>query len=180
MNRRIDLKVSENAYDWLGPGVYFWENNYERARQYAEEDKQRTDSTIKEPFVIGAVLDLGHCFDLLEQQGLDFLSFAYEEFKKSCEEQGEALPSNKPFGPIDFDFKKRELDCAVIQTAHSLYKRLEGTEFDSVRAAFFEGDELYPGAGFKMHNHIQIAVKDSCIKGIFLPREETVLDPWAE
>ena len=26
-----DLLVSKNSYDWLGHGIYFWENNYERA-----------------------------------------------------------------------------------------------------------------------------------------------------
>ena len=36
---------------------------------------------------------------------------------------------------------------------------------------FWEGEELYPNAGFKSQNHIQIAVLNpDCIKGIFLPR----------
>lgn len=34
------LKKSENDYDWLGHGVYFWENNPERALQYAKHLKQ--------------------------------------------------------------------------------------------------------------------------------------------
>ena len=44
--------------------------------------------------------------------------------------------------------------------------------FDSVRAAFWEGKELYPNAGFKTQNHIQLSIiNPNCIKGIFLPRE---------
>jgi len=31
------LKPSENRYDWLGNGIYFWENNYERAFQFAKD-----------------------------------------------------------------------------------------------------------------------------------------------
>ena len=30
------LKKSENEYDWLGNGIYFWENNYQRARDWAD------------------------------------------------------------------------------------------------------------------------------------------------
>ena len=49
----------------------------------------------------------------------------------------------------------------------------EGIYFDSVRAAFLEGEPLYPGSMFRKQNHIQIAViNPNCIKGIFLPREE--------
>ncbi len=70
------------------------------------------------------------------------------------------------------DFKKRELDCAVIRFTHQLAEK-KGTYFDSVRAAFLEGEPLYPGSMFRKQNHIQIAViNPNCIKGIFLPREE--------
>ncbi len=37
---KVDLKASENEYDWLGSGIYFWENNYDRAFQYAEDLKK--------------------------------------------------------------------------------------------------------------------------------------------
>jgi hypothetical protein len=33
LNQDIDFKLSKNDYDWLGKGIYFWENNYERAIQ---------------------------------------------------------------------------------------------------------------------------------------------------
>ena len=36
---------------------------------------------------------------------------------------------------------------------------------------FWEGQELYPNAGFREKNHIQICVcNPNCIKGYFLPR----------
>ncbi len=28
---KTDLKISTNAYDWLGAGVYFWEHGPQRA-----------------------------------------------------------------------------------------------------------------------------------------------------
>ena len=33
---KSELKISKNAYDWLGHGAYFWENAPERAWQWAE------------------------------------------------------------------------------------------------------------------------------------------------
>jgi hypothetical protein len=167
-----DFKHSNNHYDWLGHGVYFWENNYERAVQYAIEASKRKKSTIKEPFVLGTIIDLGNCLDLLDQKYLDFLSVAYKDLKKSLEIENKTLPINSSFYENDFDFRNRELDCAVIRHAHQLAKD-EGVHFDSVRAAFWEGEPLYEGAGFKKQNHIQIAVLNpNCIKGIFLPRDK--------
>jgi hypothetical protein len=170
LNGHERLKPSSNPYDWLGNGVYFWENNYERARQYAVEDSQRAGTNIQKPFIIGAIIDLKLCLDLLDQKWLDFLSLAYGELKKSNDVLGQDLPQNKRFGRNGFDFKKRELDCAVIRYAHRMAGR-EGIGFDSVRAMFPEERELYDGAGFKLKNHIQIAIiNPNCIKGIFLPR----------
>lgn len=34
------LKPSEQAYDWLGKGIYFWEHGPERALQWAEAKHQ--------------------------------------------------------------------------------------------------------------------------------------------
>lgn len=172
LNQEKEISQSDNEYDWLGNGTYFWENNYERALQYAKEASKRKGSKIKTPFVLGSIIDLGNCFDLLDQNNLDFLLLAYKELKKSLEENSKSLPINKKFGKNDFDFKNRELDCAVIRYAHKLANK-EGVKFDSVRAAFWEGESLYEGAGFRKQNHIQIAIiNPNCIKGIFLPREK--------
>ena len=172
LNKRDDFKPSQNNYDWLGNGIYFWENNFQRANQYALEASIRRDSTIKKPFVLGVVLDLGNCLDLLDQKYLDFLSIAYNELSKDLQDLGKELPRNSHFNKNDFDFKKRELDCAVIRHAHILAE-MAGEKFDSVRAAFLEGEPLYSGAGFRRENHIQIAIlNQNCIKGVFLPREK--------
>ncbi len=36
-----ELRVSNNDYDWLGNGIYFWENNEESALMWAEEQQKR-------------------------------------------------------------------------------------------------------------------------------------------
>ena len=142
LNLEDEFHHSDNAYDWLGSGVYFWENNLERARQYAEEDSKRRNTKIKTPFVLGAVLELGNCLDLLDQKYNDLLSIAYKQFAESLEAEGKPIPENKSLGSSDFDFKGRELDGAVIRFACELVKDA-GEPFDSVRAAFFEGVPLY-------------------------------------
>lgn len=53
------LKESKNEYDWLGHGIYFWENNPSRALDYAKFLKRnpgRSKSKIKKPSVLGAVI----------------------------------------------------------------------------------------------------------------------------
>ena len=148
LNQEDEFKHSSNKYDWLGPGIYFWENNFERARQYAQQDSERSDSKIKEPFVLGAILELGDCLDLLNQKYNDFLKYAHSQLKDALSEQGQPLPINRNIGKDDFDFKARELDCSVIRYACTLSEKEYGKPFDSVRAAFIEGSPIYEGAGF--------------------------------
>jgi len=37
LNNPNKIRQSEKPYDWLGHGVYFWENNYERALHWAKK-----------------------------------------------------------------------------------------------------------------------------------------------
>ncbi|QWA10814.1 hypothetical protein GTU79_27220 [Sodalis ligni] len=175
LNYQDNFRHSNNIYDWLGDGVYFWENNHERAKQYALEDMKRPKTKIKEPFVLGAVIELGNCLDLLDQKHIDFVKFAHSEMVKSLDTNSKPIPINSGFGTVDFDFKRRELDCAVIRHAHAIALK-EGLKFDSVRAAFMEGNAIYSGAKFFDKNHIQLSILNpDCIKGIFLPRQPTCL-----
>ena len=57
------LNPSQNKYDWLGNGIYFWENNYERAVDFARNPPGKRK--ISSPAVLGAVIDLQYCLDLL-------------------------------------------------------------------------------------------------------------------
>ena len=64
----------------------------------------------------------------------------------------------------------RYLDRYVIELLHQ-YNADNGYEqFDSVRAGFWEGNEIYPTAGFMEKNHIQLCIRNyDCILGLFLP-----------
>lgn len=168
---RSHLQSSENNYDWLGHGIYFWENDPGRALEYAEmlhDHPKRGRGKISHPAVLGAVIDLGHCLNLMETVALESVSSAYDTLKVSLESAGIDLPVNTPGSDGGNDLILRRLDCAVIQLLH---EENTGREFDTVRGLFFEGEDLYPNAGFKTKNHIQICVRNpNCIKGYFLPR----------
>ncbi|TWB32686.1 hypothetical protein [Nitrospirillum viridazoti] len=52
------FKQSENDYDWLGHGIYFWEANPKRGLAFAKEALKRKKSK-KHPAVVGASSTLG-------------------------------------------------------------------------------------------------------------------------
>jgi len=67
LNGADHLRPSENQWDWLGHGIYFWEHNPLRALEYAKKvanGEQKGKSTISTPFVIGCIIDLGNCLNL--------------------------------------------------------------------------------------------------------------------
>lgn len=169
-NGVLHLEKSCNDYDWLGNGIYFWENNPGRALKFARDamiNKRLTRGVIIELFVIGAIIDLGHCLNLLDSLFLKELKDTYNLMKIS----GYKLPTNEYRDDSGY-FLKRNLDCAVIETLHSLKKKKEERAFDSVRGVFVEGKELYPTAGFREKNHIQLCIRNpNCIKGYFHPQE---------
>ncbi len=164
------LKSSQNDYDWLGSGIYFWENSIRRALDWANLVKSNPNfarARITAPFVVGAIINLGNCLDLLEAESIAEVEQGYLEFVESCEDFRIPVPQNKQIGR---DVWLRFRDCAVINFVH-LMREAEGQPaFDTVRAAFVEGAPLYKNAGFHRKTHIQICVRDpQQIIGYFRP-----------
>lgn len=175
INGDLALLPSEEKYDWLGPGIYFWESDPKRAREWADAKVAR--GAYAEAAVIGAVIDLQNCLDLVSKQDLDLLGKMYEGFADQRTKAGLPLPQNRnlPSDPHN-DCLLRELDCAIIKHTHSVIESVPIANrtyqaFDTVRGMFTEGGELYPGSGFRAKTHVQVAVRNlDCIKGLFLPR----------
>ena len=122
VNHQASFRRSTNKYDWLGHGIYFWENNAERALKYAKElrdNPRRNGPKIKTPAVLGAVIDLQNCLDLLDSKYLHLAQISYKTLKETYEAVGKELPSNKtPKGAGEALL--RELDCAVIENVHNI------------------------------------------------------------
>jgi len=53
-DRKVALKPSQNDYDWLGPGIYFWVDSPKRGLEWARELAARKVAGITEPYVLGA------------------------------------------------------------------------------------------------------------------------------
>lgn len=153
-----DWQRSQNVYDWLGEGVYFWEHSPARALRWA------IDRFADHAAVLGALIQLGSCFDLLDEVNASLLAASYPEFAEYFAAAGEQLPVNK-----GADKKLRELDCAVINNCLGRLA-LRGLSFDTVRGAFLEGPPIFPGTTISAETHVQIAVRNvDCIVGIFRP-----------
>jgi hypothetical protein len=109
---------------------------------------------------------------LLDYENLSHLKDAHEILVETIKKSGFSLPQNKTAKGSGKDLLLRELDCAVIETLHQVREAQGLPEFDSVRGVFWEGKELYPDAGFREKDHIQICiVNPNCIKGYFVPRK---------
>lgn len=154
-----DWKPSSNDWDWLGHGIYFWEHSPQRALRWAQETFGPRSLA---PGVIGAVIQLGSCFDLLNEAITAILAQGFPELERVYLEKGVPLPKNR-----GREWKMRDLDCLVINDCLSRLQS-RGVQYDTVRGAFLEGDPVYPGAGFSREGHIQIAVRNpACILGAF-------------
>lgn len=174
LNGLAELNHSANKWDWLGEGIYFWEQNPLRALEYANESAQGDQFNkvrIKTPFVLGAIIELGTCLNLIEPQSLVVLNEAYYEMVKVYEVAEKKMPVNKG--------NNRALDCAVIKFVHQSRKEVNEPPYDTIRCAFTEGEEVYPGASFTSRGHIQICVlNDALIKAYFLPRPIEMYNPY--
>jgi hypothetical protein len=159
-----EFQASEKSYDWLGPGIYFWESDPIRALQWACLPWRK----IKTPSVVGAVINLGRCLDLTTQDGIEAVRAAHEGLRQLHALTEEPLPQN-----VGSERGKRNLDCAVIKHLHRARERIAESDptvlpYETVRAIFVEGNELYEGAGFYDKTHVQICVRDqSKIYGVF-------------
>jgi hypothetical protein len=160
------LAPSSNSYDWLGSGIYFWENSYARALDWA---KNRYDDNAA---VIGAVIDLGHCLNLTDYENSEIVRSGYDSLKKYAQDEGRPMPQNKNVKTND-DWLIRDLDCAVINQIHIINDQIANEPYDSVRGIFTEGKPIYPGAGFRGKTHVQLCIRSpKCIKGYFSPLDD--------
>ncbi|MDR5899467.1 hypothetical protein QC823_10750 [Halomonas vilamensis] len=164
LSGQTHLRHSENEYDWLGDGIYFWVDSFERALDWANIHNKKT------PYVIGAFIDPGFCLNLTDYGVTSELKTAYHFLEATYAQADENLPKNaavqhgKPM--------TRKLDCAVIKAAHQLREDEDEPAFDTVYGVFEEGPELYPGSALKEHTHVQVAVRNQkSIIGYFRPEQ---------
>lgn len=156
----LSFKPSNNDYDWLGPGIYFWEANPRRGLEFARELESRREGNIQNPAVVGAVIELGLCLDLTSNAGIEHFVDAYKQIEAISKKA--EMPRNSQ------DLLQRKLDCAVIKKVHEMREEDGKPPINTVRGVFIEGKPVFCGSGVYEKTHIQIAVRDlDCIKGVF-------------
>jgi hypothetical protein len=80
--------------------------------------------------------------------------------------------------PVNREYN-RALDCAVIKYIHESNKKAGREPYDTIRCAFPEGIEAFPGSKITSKLHIQICVcNPDCIKGYFLPKPLSKYNPY--
>jgi len=157
---------STNEYDWLGSGLYFWEDSRARALRWAQDEVKQKTGKVKTPAVLGVIIDLGNCLNLIDAEYLNLVKAAHIAYLELCQISGD-----KPLQNKGRELRARYLDKAVFETLHKLREKEAKPPFDTVRAFFVEGEPLYENAGLRALDHVQICVRDPRkIIGYFLPR----------
>lgn len=162
------FSFSENIDDWLGSGVYFWEFGPQHAWNWAKRRKEKeiqngTWDEGDDIAVLGSMIRLGHCFDLLDTANIGLLKRHYEEFGRIQSQIGKPLPKNVR--------SHRALDCEVFEFVYASAKR-NGVPVDSSRAVFVPTDKkmrVWKGSWISEASHIQLCVRNpECVLGTWL------------
>lgn len=168
--------LSENSWDWLGRGVYFFEAAPSMALQWAVDyirRKQLNDM----PAVLSAEIDLSSSIDLLDDVWDDAIKEAAEKLERDgrCERQhGLRLRSTKSRKAVvvcDYEMppdsnRRNHCDCQVINAVWGDAKD-RGFTASSIRAPFVLGRQLFSNSYLFNESHVQIAVIDqACLRDI--------------
>ena len=146
--------VSENAWDWLGRGVYFWEYAPFRANEWAIDRAERMGA---EPAVLEATIDLGNCLNLLDTEH----TFGLKEAFASFEQQMLSSRHLRNTGA-----GAHFLDRFVVDT-YCDFIAGRGSRFQTVRGCFPEGQPFFPSSKILSKAHVQVAVRNAeCIRAV--------------
>jgi hypothetical protein len=147
------FRPSQNGYDWLGAGIYFWEDGPSRAAEWAR--KRFGDSGA----VVQATISLGRSLNLLDTTHFDRLEQSYEKILLTLPGLGLEVPKNIR--------KLHELDYVVVEYYCDEVATTGGEAFQTVRGCFPEGKPLYEGSKILRETHIQVSVRDAgCISDL--------------
>lgn len=143
------FNLSTNDYDWLGTGVYFFQDAPMRALAWASE--RYPDS----PAVIRSELVLENCIDLLDIAWNPIIRETYGMFILEYEKAKIPLPRQNPQKS-----KAHRLDCAFFNYIVEKILASQDVAIGSIRAVFNEGDRIYSNSAIFDRSHIQILIRD--------------------
>lgn len=140
------FKASDNDDDWFGTGIYFWEYAPKQAWWWAERLKRH-----RKPAVVGAIIRLGHCFDLLDPANVAVLQGFYDKAIQRWTDRGVPVPRNGN--------QHKNLDCAIF---NMLYAEWRHPLVETARAVYVPTDSAkraWPRSWIYEQAHIQVCVR---------------------
>ncbi|MFB2894617.1 hypothetical protein ACE1CI_17040 [Aerosakkonemataceae cyanobacterium BLCC-F50] len=158
------FNVSSNDYDWLGTGVYFFQDAPVRAWEWATQQHPTN------PAVIRSTIRLEDCIDLLDIEWFPIIREAYTVFVEEFRQANRPLPRQNPERS-----KAHRLDCAYF---NYLVEQILNPQVESIRVIrgiFVEGERIFPNSAVFDRAHIQISVRD-----ISLIEESYLIDSEGE
>jgi hypothetical protein len=159
---------SRNSYDWLGKGVYFWQDAPYRAWNWAGEYCKKKGG---DPAVIRSLVKIrrDEFMDLLDySQDPNWANYLRRTHQYLQQQTSSVLPPNKR--AIGY----HALDRLVLDTLVEDILKPMDINILAVRACFQEGEEIYPGSAIYNKSHIQLAVRDtsSIVESILLTKKD--------
>lgn len=139
------FKVSENPFDWLGDGAYFWQDAPLRAAKWAS-CHFGIDAAI-----IEAAIQRRNFINLLDTEWMSWLAEVHDQYLNEQRTSGKAVPAQTTGA--------HRLDRAVINFGVEILEA-SGVEVGGVIGAFQEGRPVFPNSALFSLSHVQIAVRD--------------------
>ena len=151
------FRLSTNPWEWLGDGVYFWQDAPTRAVVWSEEWSKRSVAGTGSLAVLRCRLRLEDCLDLLDVNFNELIRELSEEFLQRLQAE--------PDAPKLVNYRtgakrgRHELDAAFF---NHLVGRLakKGLTVGCLRAAISEGEPILPDSPICYRSHVQICIRD--------------------
>ncbi len=138
------------SYEWLGKGIYFWEYAPKQAWWWTKDHRKKT-----KPAVVGAMIRLGNCLDLLDPENVKWLKDTHRDMmEKWRQAKNVSIPTNVR--------DKRSLDCAVLNWVN-VQSDSAPTPIETCRGVFVPRDKekrVWRGSWIYEEAHIQVCVRN--------------------
>lgn len=133
------MTPSYHGNNWLGEGLYFWENNANKAEKWQLEKGKGA--------ILQCDIDTQNLLNLLEDT--DSSDLFFEDAKALSEKHKSKYLNNR-------SSQKFELDCQIFNE----YRRKVKGQFSGVRMAFYLGESVSKDGNIFTGQHIQICLWD--------------------
>ena len=139
-----EFTPSSKIYEWLGKGVYFWEYAPRQAWWWTKELRRNS-----RPAVVGAMIRLGNCLDLLDPANVSSLKEVYDDIIPKWRSQGIPILRNV--------LSRRSLDRAILNWVYN-QSDSTSTPIETCRGVYVPANSrrIWPGSWIHDEAHIQI------------------------